>query len=146
MAAKSAFSSFPEMDFTKFFADFRMPGVDVNTLLSAQRRNMEALTNANRVAFEGIQAVAQRQAEILRQSMEEATKVASDLMTNGTPEQRIAKQTEIAKIAMEKALANMRELSEMVAKSNSEAVNLINQRMTESLDEVKKAIDTAAKK
>jgi phasin family protein len=146
MAAKGAYSSFPEMDFTKLFADFRMPGVDVNSLLAAQRRNMEALTNANRVAFEGMQAVAQRQAEILRQSMEEATKVASDLMTNGTPEQRIAKQTEIAKIAMEKALANMRELSEMMAKSNGEAVNLINQRMTESLDEVKKAIDAAAKK
>ena len=36
---------------------------------------------------------------------------------------------------MEKAMSSMRELTEMVTKSNSEAFDVVNKRMNESLDE-----------
>jgi phasin family protein len=40
---------------------------------------------------------------------------------------------------MEKAMANLRELAEMMSKTNSEAFELINQRMNENLEEFRKA-------
>lgn len=150
MANKNAFApfemDFSKMDFTKIFSDYRMPGIDFDSLMAAQRKNIEAVTLANRVAMEGMQAVAQRQAEILRQTMEEASKVAQELMVQGSPEDRLAKQTDVAKIAMEKALTNMRELSEMVTKSNNEAFSLINKRVADSLEELKKVMQSAPKK
>ena len=36
-----------------------------------------------------------------------------------------------------RSLANMRELSEMVARSNTEAVELLNKRFAQSMDEVR---------
>ena len=133
------------MDISKLTADYKLPGVDMDQLLAAQRKNIEALTAANQLAFEGMQAVLRRQTEILRQSMEQASSMVSELMAAGAPEDKVAKNAELAKIAFEKALANMRELAEMVAKSNAEAAEVISKRVSESLDELKVAVQKAKK-
>jgi phasin family protein len=133
------------MDISKLTADYKLPGVDMDQLLATQRKNIEALTAANQLAFEGMQAVLRRQTEILRQSMEQASSMVSELMAAGAPEDKVAKNAELAKVAFEKALANMRELAEMVAKSNAEAAEVISKRVSESLDELKVAVQKAKK-
>lgn len=133
------------MDISKLTADYKLPGVDMDQLLAAQRKNIEALTAANQLAFEGMQAVLRRQTEILRQSMEQASSMVTELMAAGAPEEKVAKNAELAKVAFEKALANMRELAEMVAKSNAEAAEVISKRVSESLDELKAAVQKAKK-
>jgi phasin family protein len=131
---------FLEMDVTKLMGEFKLPGVDVDKMVTAQRKNVEALTSANQLAAEGFQAIARRQTEIMRQTFEEAGRTMRDLMEHSAPEDRMVKQTELAKSAFESALANMRELAEMVAKANSEAFEVINKRVAESLDELKDMI------
>jgi len=133
-------------DFTKSLADFKVPGVDMEALLVAQRRNVEALTAANQLAAEGFQAVLRRQAEIMRQSMEEASSVLRDVMTAGTPEDKVAKQTELVQAAFEKAVANMKEMAEMVAKANTEAADVISNRVKENLEEIRTNLSKAASK
>jgi len=81
--------------------------------------------------------VAQRQAEILSQSMNEVSSVAQQLAGAGNPQEMTAKQAELVRKAFEQALANMRELAEMVSKSNTEAFAIINKRVTESMQELK---------
>jgi phasin family protein len=134
--AKQPESAF-EFDVTKFLGDFKVPGVDVETILSSQRKNIEALTHANKLAFEGVQAVFKRQAEILRQAIEEGATVAKELVEVGSPQEKAIRQTELVKDAFERALSNSRELSEILAKSNSEAFSLLNQRFSQVLDEFK---------
>ena len=99
---------FWDLDVSKLISDFKVSGIDVDALMAAQRKNIEAVTAANKVAFEGMQAVATRQTEILRQTMQEMSTVMSDLMQAGTPDERVAKQAELAKSAFERALSNMR--------------------------------------
>ena len=64
---------------TEQFAVPGVPGVDTTVLVEAQRKNMETLTAANRAAYEGAQAIAQRQAEILREAASEAVKATREL-------------------------------------------------------------------
>ena len=66
-------------------------------------------------------------------------------MGNGAPEAKAAKGTGLTKTAFEKAIANMKELSEMVAKSNGEAFDVINKRVAESLDEIRVLTEKAKK-
>jgi len=132
--------SFFDFDVTKYLGEFKVPGVDVETLVAAQRKNIEALTAANRLAYEGVQAVMKRQVEILRQTMEEVASATRDLSEPGTPQDKAAKQTELAKDVFERALANMRELAEMMARSNSEAFDLLNKRYTQSLEEFRELL------
>ncbi len=131
---------FLETDFTKVFSEFRVPGFDIESLLATQRRNIEAVSAANQLAVEGIQAVLRRQGEIIRQMVEESSTALRDLMATGAPEQKIAQQTDLVKAAFEKALANLRELTEMVAKSNSEAAEVLTKRVGESLTELKSSL------
>lgn len=139
MAANNPF----EFDLTKFLGDFKVPGVDFESIIASQRKNIEAVTAANQLAVEGLQAVMRRQAEIIRQSIEEATALVGDLTSVSAPEEKAAKQAELAKTAFEKALANVKELSELVAKSNTEAAEILTKRVSESLDELKSAIAKA---
>lgn len=137
--------AFFDFDPTKLLSDFKVPGVDVESVLASQKRNIEALTAANRTAVEGLQAVAKRQMEILRAVMEQAAAATKDIAEAATPQEKAAKQAELAKVAFESALSNLRELSEMVAKSNAEALDLLNKRFTANLDEVRDALLKAKK-
>jgi len=134
-----------DTDVTKLMAEFKLPGVDMETVLATQRKNIEALTKANQLAIEGLQTVARRQAEILRAGFEEASALARELFQNQSPEDRVAKQTDAAKAALEKAFGNARELAEIVGKAQQEAFEVINKRVTEGLDEVRDLVKKHSK-
>ena len=132
--------NFPQFaDFEKAFDTFKLPMVESETLAAAQRKNVEALTEANRLVIEGWQALAHRQTEIARQTISDFTAAVQDLAGDSSVEGRLAKQTDLVKEGFEQAVSNARELAELGVKSQSEAVDLLNQRFTESLDEFKSA-------
>jgi len=132
---------FGKFDVTKMLGDVKIPGFDLQAVMDAQRKNIEALNAANQAAVQGMQAVAQRQAEILSQSMSEVSTVAQQLASSASnPQEMTTKQAELIRKAFEQALANMRELAEMVSKSNTEAFAIINKRVTESLQELKSLV------
>lgn len=135
-----------KFDFTKAADQFKFPGLDAQALVEYQKRNIEAFASANKVALEGAQAVFRRQAEILRQSVEETSKAIAELNAAGTPQDKIVKQAELAKDAYEAALTNLRELSAMASKSNGEAAELISTRVSESFGEFTSEIKKTAKK
>ncbi len=129
-------------EFGKMFANGKMPMVDVDAVTNSQRKNIEAVQAANQVAFEGFQAIARRQAEIVREASEELQSFFKDL-AGASVDERIAKQADAVKVLFENAVANTNELATMVQKANSEAASLINKRVSENLDEVKSAFVAA---
>ena len=92
---------------------------------------------ANKAAAEGMQKVAERQAEILQDTLTEANKAFDSLGKTATTKDAAGKQAELYQAAFAKALANMQELADMVAKSSTEATEVVNARLAESLDEIK---------
>jgi phasin family protein len=128
----------PDFDVMKALAEFKMPGMpDVEALAAAQRKNLEALSAANRIALEGAQAVARRHMEILQQSATEMTDAFRALTGQESPQAKATRQAELLKSGYEKAVANMKELADLIQKSNAESVGVLNQRFTESMEEVK---------
>ncbi len=137
-------TTLPEFDMMKLMADFRMPAApDMSALAEAQRRNMEALSAANRLALEGAQAVARRHMEILQASAAEMTEAFKALGSQEAPQAKAARQAEMVKSGYEKAVANMKEIADLIQKSNAEAIGVLNHRFTEALDEVKTLVNKA---
>ncbi len=136
----TANNPFAEFDVTKVMADLRVPGVDVDHLMKTSKKNIDAVNAANSLLVEGMKEIAKRQAEIVREAMEDAASASTEMMNQGSPEDKVAKQTELAKSAFEKALSNVKELAEMTAKSQSEAFDVINKRMSETMDEFKASL------
>jgi phasin family protein len=134
----------PDFDFTKVFAELKMPALpDMEAFVTANRKNMETLSATNRVALEGAQAVARRHMEIMQQSMTEMTEAMRSLALPDAPQAKAAKQAELLKQAYAHAMANMKELSDLIRQANGEALELINKRFVEAMDEMKTLAEKA---
>ena len=129
----------PFLDVTQLMAQFQLPGVDMNAIVEGRRKDIEALTEANRIAFEGMQKLAQKQVEILQKSMQEAHAVMQG-MTPGQPSANAGRQGELIQKAFQDALANMRELAEMAGKSQQQALEVVSRRVQENIEEAKKLL------
>jgi phasin family protein len=127
---KGAVGDTPVFDFTKLMSQFRLPGVDFAALVDRERKNIEALAKANRIAFEGWQRLVRRQAEMLQETMK---KVVAD----AGQEDAKKKRADLAKEGFEKALANMRELAEMGSKSQKEAFEVVRKRIEENVEGIR---------
>jgi phasin family protein len=130
----------PKDQFSTFIRSLKLPEVDVNEILASQKKNIEAFTRSVQAATDGATAVARRQAEFLRASLDQTKTMIGDLTVPGSPAETVAKQAEFFKKAFETAVANARELGEMVEKANREAFEIIRRRTSETLDEVRKSV------
>jgi len=138
MASGPQSKSAADTDFSKFFAEMKLPALpDMESFMAASRKNLETLSAANRVALEGAQAVARRHMEIVQSSMAELTEAMQALANTDAPQAKAAKQAELLKQAYQHAVAHMKELSDLIQQSNSEALGLLNKRFAEAMDEVK---------
>ena len=144
--AKNPFLDFDMQAMQKMMGDMKMPAFDWEAIMAANRRNMEAFAQANQLAAEGAQAIFRRQGEILKATMEDANRQVKTMLSDGTPEDRVARQTDAIKTAFEQAMANYREMVEMASKANAEALGVMSKRVAESLDELKGAVAKTGKK
>lgn len=126
-----------DFDVTKMFADFRFHPFDVEAVWAAQRRNIEALSQANQAAMAGVQALAKHQIELTRETFEGFSALMRDMAQPGSGEDRVAKNTEYVKQVLENGVKHGGEIATIAAKAGSDAAEILHKRTTESLDEIR---------
>ena len=125
-------------DMTKMLQSMKVPAVPAtNELMEAHKRNLEAMSAANRIALEGAQTVARRHMEIVQQTMAELSESLRAMASVEAPAEKAAKQTELLKGAFERAVSNTKELADLIQHANAEAVGLLNKRVADAMDEAK---------
>jgi phasin family protein len=122
--------------------ELKIPDIDWHELMAAQQKNWAALGQANKVWLEGTQKVVRREVEILQSALAEAAEASMDMMKEGDARAAAEKRLDLAKSSFEKALGNIKELSEAASRANQEALDVIHQRALESLEEFKALIKT----
>ena len=128
---------FKQNDFTKQLSQLRMPGVDPEAMMSAQKKNMDALVEANKAAAAGHQDLFKRQMAIFEETMTEAQAQLKAFDATKIDPDRAKAQAELAKAAFEKALANMQALAEGAQKANADAYEIVSARIKESMVELR---------
>ena len=123
-------------DLEKLIEKFQLPSVDIDALIDWQRRDMEALTEANRQASEGLKALVERRNEILRETLSEWQAAIKET----TSAEAISKRADAAKQGIEKAVANFRELSEMEAQARNDAWKVVQDCMQENMANLQKLL------
>ncbi|MDX2096055.1 MAG: TIGR01841 family phasin [Alphaproteobacteria bacterium] len=132
----------PFAEMMKTFSDFKaptlgsLPTVDVNQLMASGRRNAETCSAVGQTLAESVQTITRRQADLARAQVEKLLKTTKDMLVNGSPEINTTKQVELAKTMFESSLNNLREVSELVAKSGFEMFDKVNRRASESIEEL----------
>ena len=133
-AAKTAANLFGDLG--KLAEKIKLPGVDIAAIVESQRRDMEALAEANKQAYEGIKALAQRRNEILQEALVEW----QEAMKDATGKDALAKNAERAKRGVQQAIANFKELADMEAKSRSKAWKIVQDRFQDNLANLQKLL------
>lgn len=128
---------FRSNEFTKALSNIQVPGVDAEGLLAAQKKNMDALVEANKAAASGYQELFKKQLAIFEETTAEAQKALKSFDATKIDPERAKAQGELAKAAFEKALANMQALAEGAQKANSDAYEIVSARIQESLAELR---------
>ena len=141
MYANGAFKNpFADFDFTKIAGEFKIPTVNVETMVETGRKNFAAMSTLSTSTVESIKAIATRQGDMFRSAMEDFSKHGSDVLAASTIEEKAAKQIDFAKKSYELAVANTKELADLYTKSSTEAFAALSHRVSELTEEVKAAI------
>ncbi len=124
-------------DINRMLASFSMPPLDMEAATATQRKNIDAMAAACMVALDCIQESARRQASLLAETVDQlfaaARSVSANGRTSGSPASNLAVQREL----FERGLAGMQELAELIAKSNSQAFDIVSRRATDCFGEMK---------
>ena len=127
---------FPEWDFTKIWADMKMPEFDMkmpefdmkmpefnfDAMVAAQQKNMETINLANKAVVDSWQGFAKKQAALWQAAVEDTGVFAQDVAS--------------AKAAFENGLSTARGAQEIAAKTTNKTVDILSKRWAEGLDEV----------
>lgn len=120
---------------------------DTNLFVKMQRKNMLAFSELQQLMIERMQSTTQLQAEILSKALENNSKIATELMSVSSPEDKIAKQSEIIKEIGDKSLKNIKEIGKLLSKSNQDVATVVNKSVAASIEDLQDLVSkTAGKK
>lgn len=103
---------------------------DLSALAQSHQRNLETLMQVNALVLGGVQALAQRQMQIMQESVAEMTGML------GSPPRDMAQPMAAAQAACARGAAQLTEMAEMVQRTGTEAAALLERRFTEAMGEI----------
>jgi phasin family protein len=124
---------FTKPDLTK--AWFALPSLNIEALGEAHRKNAAAVTSANQAVFDGLNTLAQRQADLFKTTVDDCSKLGSDVLASASFDDRVTKQADAAQQIYHSTVVRFRELSDIAVKANVTATDILNARVTEAFDE-----------
>ncbi|SAK77710.1 TIGR01841 family phasin [Caballeronia ptereochthonis] len=124
-------STNPFGDLTQMLEQFKVPGVDMSALVESRKKDIEAIVEANKTAYDSMQQLARKQNEMLTRAMQDIQEAAKAGFSDP------ARQSEVARTACLKALDDIKDLAEIARKSQADAMASITQRANEHMEEIK---------
>ncbi len=135
----------PAQNFTDMFKKFgeqlKVQPFDMTKIMESHQKNLEAMTKSWQAMAEGASGIANKQKEIFEAAMKDMAEMAQSYKPGGNPQDVMAKQAEFAKKAMEAAIANTKDIAELVQKSSTEAFKIVQDRMKESYEEIRTSVE-----
>jgi phasin family protein len=132
-------------NFTDMFRNLgeqlKIPSFDMSRIMEHHQKNIEAMTRSWQAMAGGATEIANKQREIFEAAVKDVTAIVQAYKPGGSPQEIVAKQTEFAKKAMEAAIANTRDIAELVQKSSGEAFKIVQDRMKESYEEIRTSLE-----
>jgi hypothetical protein len=113
----------------------------LTALMDIQRRNLDAFMKAQQAMLEGNKAVMEHQIECLRSTMEQVMTAAQGIMGEADVKANFRKRCESMKSSMRGGICNSNILSEVSARHNGKAVQIIQDRIYQAIDEAEAVLE-----
>ncbi len=126
----------------QFGSDLGIPKVDVDKLVETHRKNFEAFMQTVLVASDGVKSLATKQKEMI-DTASVALVMARNFKPSGDQQQILAKQSEMARKALDAAIDHTRQTADQVSESSAEALKIASDRIVESIAEIRASFEKA---
>jgi phasin family protein len=133
----------PFSQFAAMFQQYQLPGLDVSAILEARRKDVEALTEANQAAFGGMQAIQDKQLEILRRALDDFQSIAQQLASS--PTKPPVNPADAVQKALHAALADMQDIAQKTQRTQTEAYAIVSKRIEDAVQELKTSLERPQK-
>jgi phasin family protein len=130
---------------SKFGAELGLPTVDVDRLLAAHKKNIEALANSASVISEGARSVAEKNQEIFESGLRELAAIARDYRPLAAEADLAERRVEFAKKVFDAIAKNARDVNDIANQSTKEASRIFQDRLKASIDEIKASVGKSEK-
>lgn len=110
---------------------------DVEALLTIQHRNIETMVEANRIFIDTAQAIARCQTDMMKDCVEQMTRAFAEMTGRSEPGAITTKEGAAVQALFEKTAGHVRDIAELLSKSNADAIELVNGRMKAIVDETR---------
>jgi len=131
-------------EFDKMFEQMQMPQFDMDSLIKAQQKNIQALIEANKAAMGGYQEIYRRQVALVEEHMAKAKDQIAELQNQPMSAESSSKQVESLKATLDKLSGDLKEMTEMAQEANAQAFGIVKARFEEGLEEFKTAANKMA--
>jgi len=129
----------PFSQFAAMFQQYKLPGLDVSAIVDARRKDVEALAEANQVAFGGMQAIQGKQLEILRGALDNFQTIAQQLATS--PAKPEVSPTDVVQNALHLALSDMQDIAQKTQQAQTQAYAIVAKRMEQAANELRASLE-----
>ena len=116
----------------------KMPKIDREKLISHHKKNLEALSDAQKMAVEVIKNIAQLQTQFVRQTFEEMHTSMKEVMQNPRSKEKLTAHADNVKKTLFKAVDHHANISEIVLKSHKDVYSLVQDRFKDGVESLKK--------
>lgn len=111
--------------------------VDLAPLIETQRKNTEALMEANRELLDGYRDLLRRQSEMVQDGLEDLRTAIDDVRATDGLSGMQDVGTDRARETLDKSVDNLRELGERALTANRRALEKLTNRLSASIDELR---------
>lgn len=119
--------------------------LDKESMMMSHRKNMEALTEANRMAVEVMKSIAQLQSQYVKQTFEDMASAMKETMSHPpVSKDALSAHAGHVKAHVEKAAKHGSTVASQISKSQKEIFDLMHKRYSESMGEMINIKDKAA--
>ncbi len=117
---------------------YTVGGFQLADLMQNQRKNLEALMEANRILFTSTQQLLQRQNELLNQAGQEAAAAASALAAGSDLKELPQLQVQMLTEHYNRSVTTLQEATDMIIRAQQQAMQVLDQRWQEHIQELQR--------
>lgn len=129
----------PYNPFQMFTESMKNFAGDRDSMIANHKKNIEALTEANKMAVEVMRNITQLQQQYIKQAFDSISGMMKDVMQNGMNQESWKKHTDQLKKHMNESIDHGVKVTTVLTKSQKDIYENMKARASEHLDEIKKA-------
>ncbi len=131
------FAAFNMGDMKKYMEQMQFQPFDMSAFIDMGRKNAQTLATIQQLSLEAWQEMIAASQKIVQELASEQTELATSVMTDGAPEEKIARAADRMRQSYEKAHKSYKDLTDIQHKLSQDMSDLVSRRIKANLNDLK---------